>query len=185
MIASIVLGIDDDTIEDMNRSIDFAKSIHAYQLQPAILTPYPGTPVFEQYEKEGRMISHDWSLFDMMNVTFKPANETPWELQDEFYNAAKYFYDFKSAKQIGQIFGKEYGRRRWGLALMARLGVWGAHFCSNHVKISSYYKLRHYDPEAKDMDGSITKRVIPVLSKETERRSSMEIQLEKEAHMPA
>ncbi len=112
-------------------------------------------------------------------------NETPWELQDEFYTAAKYFYDFKSAKQIGQIFGKEYGRRRWGLALMARLGVWGAHFCSNHVKISSYYKLRHYDPEAKDMDGSITKRVIPVLSKETERRSSMEIQLEKEAHMPA
>ena len=183
MIASIVLGIDEDTIEDMNRSVEFAKEINAYQLQPAILTPYPGTPVFDQYEKEGRMITHDWGLFDMMNVTFKPTNETPWELQDEFYTAAKRFYDFDSAKTIGQIFGKEYGRRRWWLAFLARLGVWGAHFCSEHVKISSYYKVRHYTEDMHDMDGTVVEQIHPVSAKETERRSTQEIALEKEASL--
>lgn len=123
MIASIVLGLDDDTIEDMNRSVEFAKSIDAYQLQPAILTPYPGTPVYEQMVREKRMIATTWEDFDMMNVTFKPKNESPWELQQEFYHVARLFYDFKSVRKIGKLFGKEYGARRFGLAVMARLGT--------------------------------------------------------------
>lgn len=49
LIASIVLGIDTDTREDIRRSVNFAKEINAYQLQPAILTPFPGTDVYEQY----------------------------------------------------------------------------------------------------------------------------------------
>ena len=147
MIASIVLGLDEDTMADMDRSVEFARSIHAYQLQPAILTPFPGTPVFEQLEAEGRMITHDWSRFDMMNVTYSPQNSTPWELQEEFYRANLRFYDFPSAKEIGRIFGREYGRRRWGLALVARLGVWGAHAASHIGRGTCYYQLRHYVPQ--------------------------------------
>lgn len=144
MIASIVLGLDEETAEDMDRSIAFAKSIHAYQLQPAILTPFPGTPVYEQFQKEGRMITDNWENFDMMNVTFLPKNLTPWELQEEFYKASVTFYDFRSVKDIRRIFGKEYGRRRFGLAIMARLGVFGAHVASKVAKGSVYYQLRHY-----------------------------------------
>ena len=145
MIASIVLGLDDDTIEDMNRSIEFAKSIDAYQLQPAILTPYPGTPVYEQMLRENRMISTSWDDFDMMNVTFMPKNETPWELQQEFYHAARLFYDFKSCKKIGKLFGREYGFRRFGLAMMARLGTFGASVASKIPYPSVYYRLRHME----------------------------------------
>lgn len=144
VIASIVLGLDEDTKEDMDRSVAFAKSIHAYQLQPAILTPYPGTPVYEKFREENRMITDRWDRFDMMNVTFRPKNMTPWELQEEFYHAAKSFYQFKDAKTIGRLFGKEYGRRRWGLALMTNLGVWGAHAASRIGKGSVYYDLRHW-----------------------------------------
>lgn len=145
LIASMVLGLDDDTLKDMNRSVQFAKDINAYQLQPAVLTPYPGTPVYEQFQKEGRLISNNWSDFDMMNVTFLPKHETPWELQEEFYRAAKLFYDFKSCKKIGEIFGREYGLRRFGLAILARLGVFGAHLASNVAKPTVYYKLKHFD----------------------------------------
>lgn len=182
LIASIVLGIDDDTLEDMNRSVEFAKKINAYQLQPAILTPFPGTPVFEQFENEGRMITHNWASFDMMNVTFIPKNESPWELQDEFYIAAKYFYDFKSAKVIGKLFGREYGRRRWGLAMAARLGSAAVHFCAKHVKISPYWKLYHWKPGMKDIDGTITEVVHPVINKEAEKLTQDEINLERVAH---
>jgi len=129
---------DDNFTADKER----AKEIHSYQLQPAILTPYPGTPVFEQYENSGRMITHDWEKFDMMNVTFRPAHMSPWELQELFYEADKYFYDYDSAKVIGKLFGKEYGRRRRGLATYTRLGVWGAHFCADHVKGCRQYRKR-------------------------------------------
>lgn len=143
LIASIVLGIDDDSIEDIHRSVAFAKSVNAYQLQCAILTPYPGTPVYEQFEKEGRMITHDWEQFDMMNVTFRPAKMSPWQLQEEFYKAVEYFYDFPSAKTMNKLFGPEFGLRRLGLAAMSRLGVLGAHICADHVPGSPYYRLKH------------------------------------------
>lgn len=143
LIASIVLGIDDDSIEDIHRSVAFAKSVNAYQLQCAILTPYPGTPVYEQFEREGRMLTHDWEQFDMMNVTFKPAKMSPWQLQEEFYKAVEYFYDFSSAKTMHKLFGPEFGLRRFGLAAMSRLGVLGAHICADHVPGSSYYRLKH------------------------------------------
>ncbi len=142
MIVSIVLGLDDDTKEDMDRSIEFAKSIDAYQLQPAVLTPFPGTPVYDQYMKEGRMITGNWAAFDLMDVTFIPKNMTPWELQDEFYYASTHFYDYRSAFRIGKLFGAEYGWRRFGFAIFAHLGPWGARLCSKHVPISHYYFLR-------------------------------------------
>lgn len=143
LIASLVLGIDDDSIEDIHRSVAFAKSVNAYQLQCAILTPYPGTPVYEQFVKEGRMLTHDWEQFDMMNVTFKPAKMTPWQLQEEFYKAVEYFYDIPSSRTMDKLFGPEYGMRRFGLSVMTRLGVAGAHLCADHVPGSPYYRLKH------------------------------------------
>lgn len=180
VIASVVLGLDDDTLEDIRRSVAFAKEIHAYQLQPAILTPFPGTPVFEEFERQGRMITHDWTLFDMMQVTFRPKNMTPWELQEEFYRSNLYFYDFAPAKGIGETFGKEYGRRRWGLAFMARFGVWGAHFCSQHVPGTVYYQLRHYQDGDRDIDDSVSAVVHPVLSEESEHLTQQEVQIARE-----
>ena len=143
LIASIVLGLDEDQREDIRRSVEFAKSIDAYQLQPAVLTPYPGTPVYEQFVRENRLLPVSWSCFDMMNVTFQPKNMTPWELQEEFYHAANHFYDFSSARRIGQLFGAEYGWRRFGLALTARMGPFAARIASKSAKGSIYYELRH------------------------------------------
>ena len=77
LIASIVLGLDEDTKEDMERSIHFAKAIDAYELQPALLTPFPGTPVYDDFVNENRMIPGSWNRFDMMNVTFQPKNLSP------------------------------------------------------------------------------------------------------------
>lgn len=141
VIASIVLGLDEDSRQDIRDSIAFAKEMDAYQLQPAILTPYPGTPVYEEMETHGRILTDDWECFDMMNVTFQPKQMSPWDLQEEFYHAAKSFYDFRSAKKMRELFGKEYGRRRFWLAVFARLGAFGAQIASR-VKGTSYYKLR-------------------------------------------
>lgn len=143
LIASIVLGIDDDSPEDMRRAVDFAKSIDAYQLQPAILTPYPQTPLYRQFVAEDRMITDDWTQFDMMNVTFQPKKMSPWALQKEFYRAARHFYDLPSSIKIGRLFGREYGWRRFGLAIMARIGSLAVDIAGHVVKSNPYYKLRH------------------------------------------
>lgn len=142
LIASVVLGMDSDTKEDIRRAVAFAKEVDAYQLQPAILTPYPGTPVYEKLEKEQRLVIDDWSQYDMMNVTFWPNHMTPWELQEEFYHAVRRFYNVKGALRIGKIFGWGYGVRRLGLCVFSRLGSRAAEFASKRIPKTVYYQLR-------------------------------------------
>lgn len=156
LIASIVLGIDEDGPEDIRRSVQFAKDINAYQLQPAVLTPFPGTPVYDQMVKENRMISDNWSRHDMMTVTFLPKKMTAWQLQEEFYHASRYFYDFKSPKTIGRLFGREYGMRRFFFAIFAHLGPSAAEWAADHVKSSYFYFLKHEAPDAPDREQHLT-----------------------------
>lgn len=147
LIASIVLGIDSDTKEDIRRAVAFASKIDAYQLQPAVLTPYPGTPVYEQYKKENRMLVPDWEQYDMMNVTFQPKQMSAWELQNEFYNAVTKFYAFLPSLRIGKLFGWGFAMRRIGLCFFSHAGAAGARFAANHVKPTYYYKLKHGEYE--------------------------------------
>ena len=153
LIASIVLGIDTDSSEDIRCSVDFAKKINAYQLQPAVLTPFPGTAVYEQYEREHRMISKDWSIFDMMNVTFLPKNMTPWKLQKQFFKAVKRFYTFLSSFKIGKIFGANFGLRRLGLSLLIKLGVPLLYLIAAFGKNTNLYKIKHMKLEPRTCEG--------------------------------
>lgn len=143
LIASLVLGIDTDTHEDIMRSVRFAIRLDATQLQPAVLTPYPGTPVYEQFEREGRLVSDDWQDYSMVNVTFQPKNMSPWDLQMEMYHAIDDFYTFPSAIRIGKLFGVEYFWRRLYLAIVTSWVPHIAEFVADHVKPLVYYRLKH------------------------------------------
>lgn len=122
LIASIVLGLDYDTKEDIRKAVEFSKKINAYQLQPAVLTPYPGTPLYEQFNEEGRILIKDWQYYDMMNVVFEPKTMTPWELEFEFFKAVNEFYNFSGAMKMFKIFGFEAGMRRLGLWIASKFG---------------------------------------------------------------
>lgn len=122
LISSIVLGLDYDTKEDIRKAVEFSKKINAYQLQPAILTPYPGTPLYKQFEEEGRILIKDWQYYDMMNVVFEPNNMSPWELELEFFKAVNDFYNFSGAMKMFKIFGFEAGMRRLGLWIASKFG---------------------------------------------------------------
>jgi hypothetical protein len=49
-----------------------------------ILTPYPGTPLFEQMERDGRLLHKNWELYDTGHVVFQPKQMTPAQLADGY-----------------------------------------------------------------------------------------------------
>ena len=84
MNGSFVLGFDHDRPDVFERTVDW---IEANRLECAtfhILTPYPGTPLFAQMEAEGRLLHHDWALYDTAHVVFRPRHMTPEELADGY-----------------------------------------------------------------------------------------------------
>jgi radical SAM superfamily enzyme YgiQ (UPF0313 family) len=57
-----------------------------------VLTPYPGTPLYDRLEKEGRILTHDWSKYNQIDVVFKPKQMTEKELFEGARKVAKAYY---------------------------------------------------------------------------------------------
>jgi radical SAM superfamily enzyme YgiQ (UPF0313 family) len=68
---------DDSTFAEVVRFVDAARLDGFYY---SLLTPYPGTPLYEQMQAEGRILETDWSLYDTDHVVFRPRLMTPERL---------------------------------------------------------------------------------------------------------
>jgi len=49
-----------------------------------VLTPYPNTPLYQQFEQERRILSKDWSLYDQAHIVFKPRLISAEALKDGY-----------------------------------------------------------------------------------------------------
>jgi hypothetical protein len=73
-------------------------AIKAYGMgkqQIMILTPLPGTPLFNDMMKSGRLLHTDWSKYDVQHAVFKPRLMSPAALQIETLRAMGRFYSWK------------------------------------------------------------------------------------------
>lgn len=95
-----IFGSDQDDIRTIRQTVKFAKRLKIESVQFMVLTPLPGTPVFKDLEKEGRLISRDWSYYDAHHVVFQPRGMSYWHLQKETIKAMLRFYSW------GQILGR-------------------------------------------------------------------------------
>ncbi len=60
-----MIGLPGETEEDMQRTIDFVLSLDAEAVQFSILTPYPGTEIYEYIRSLGGTFNEDWSDFEL------------------------------------------------------------------------------------------------------------------------
>ena len=81
---SFVLGFDHDDVDVFERTVEWVEQNRLECATFHILTPYPGTPLFEQLEKEKRIVHRDWSLYDTAHVVFEPKRMTGEELRDGY-----------------------------------------------------------------------------------------------------
>jgi len=88
----IIFGFDEDTTETFESTLNQIKDMDMDVLEINILTPYPGTPLFERLEKEGRIITKDWSKYNQIDVVFQPKNMTPEELKEGAAYVAREYY---------------------------------------------------------------------------------------------
>jgi radical SAM superfamily enzyme YgiQ (UPF0313 family) len=81
VVAGIIVGMDGDDVRVFEHTLRFLGQTRIDALQLNILTPLPGTPLFADMERAGRMMDCDWSHYDYRHVVFRPARMTPEELQ--------------------------------------------------------------------------------------------------------
>ncbi|MEN8263372.1 MAG: radical SAM protein [Nitrospirota bacterium] len=89
-----VLGSDTDDIQTIRNTAKFAKKLDIDSIQFMVLTPLPGTPVFEDLKNSGRLIHTDWSKYDAHHAVFEPKLMTAFELHVETLKAMAKFYSW-------------------------------------------------------------------------------------------
>jgi len=98
--ASFMIGNDFDTLDTIEKTVEFAIKNKFTLAFFHILMPYPGTEVYEQYKREGRLLfdGHWWNHPDYRynKATFKPKLITPEQLSEATVKANRDFYNVSS-----------------------------------------------------------------------------------------
>jgi radical SAM superfamily enzyme YgiQ (UPF0313 family) len=99
---SFIFGFDTDDWRSCMASVRFAQRVDLAMSCYIILTPYPGTAVFEQYRREGRLLTEDWTRYNGSTVCFEPGKMSVEQLRHaqmaafhEFYSPASAFRRLK------------------------------------------------------------------------------------------
>lgn len=90
--ASFVFGMDDDGPDVFARTVEWAVEQGIETATFHILTPYPGTALFDRMVEQRRLTTFDWDLYDTRHTVFQPARMTGEQLEQGYWQAYRDFY---------------------------------------------------------------------------------------------
>jgi len=92
----IVFGFDNDDESVFERATEFLIRNRVELAYFNVLTPLPGTTLYERYNSTGRIFDRDWAKYDGKHVVFHPSRMSVDQLQEGFYWANHHFYSIPS-----------------------------------------------------------------------------------------
>ncbi|HMB30884.1 MAG TPA: radical SAM protein [Desulfohalobiaceae bacterium] len=116
-MASFIIGELNETEKMIQQTIAFSKKIHPEVAQFSILTPYPGTRLFQSVKD--LVVTKDWRLYDGLHAVIKTSNFEPKDLENLLKKAYFTFYtqfarllthpisEFRLLKQVPQLFKRQ------------------------------------------------------------------------------
>lgn len=116
-----ILGLDGDTEQVFNDVYDFVERTGLYDVQITVLTPFPGTPLYERLEREGRILEERaWHKCTLFDVNYRPKQMSVKTLENGLVHLAGRIYDqhfimerrkrfFRNLRQRGMSFIKPAG----------------------------------------------------------------------------
>jgi radical SAM superfamily enzyme YgiQ (UPF0313 family) len=91
--AGIVFGFDGDDDSTFEATLQGATRAGLDGATVSILTPFPKTPIFEQLERAGRLLTYDWSYYNGKTaVVFRPARMSAQQLWDGYMWFRRHFF---------------------------------------------------------------------------------------------
>ena len=121
--ASFVFGLDSDGPTVFRDTLDWVVRNRIETVTSHILTPYPGTALYERMRAEGRLTDDDLSHYDTAHVVFRPKGMSAEELYDGYLWIYREVYSWRNIlrrtpKTLSQfvpyylfnLFYRKYGR---------------------------------------------------------------------------
>jgi radical SAM superfamily enzyme YgiQ (UPF0313 family) len=88
-----ITGLDGQTSGVFDDIYEFVRDAELYEVQITILTPFPGTALYERLKKQNRLIEPaNWKMCTLFDLNFRPQNMTEEELRKGFHGLAMKLY---------------------------------------------------------------------------------------------
>ena len=92
VLGSFIIGFPGETVNSVRQTINFAKKLDLDYAEFSILTPYPGTPIYEYAERNDLLLTKDWSKYTALEPVMKIKNITAKQLKSLLQKAYVSFY---------------------------------------------------------------------------------------------
>ncbi len=92
IMGSFIFGLDGDDLGVFKRTVDFVNATKIDLVLYHILTPFPGTRLYEEMDLQARIHDRDWSHYDTGHSVIHPLGMTSEELQNGWYWAVQKTY---------------------------------------------------------------------------------------------
>jgi anaerobic magnesium-protoporphyrin IX monomethyl ester cyclase len=109
--AMFIIGERGDTSDSIKRLRRFANVLDPDFAIFAILTPFPGTQLFEEAEQKGWIEDRNWANYDMVHAVMSSEALSRAELQEELYKCYRSFYGSWN-RRINGLFSSNRLKRR-------------------------------------------------------------------------
>ena len=121
--AMFIIGQRKDTHESIVQLKDFANELDPDLAMFGILTPFPGTEIYQEAERNGWIMDRNWSHYDMIHAIMPTETLSIVEVQEELYGCYRDFYGSLERKFRG-IFSSNKLKRKvfWHMAQSGVLG---------------------------------------------------------------
>jgi radical SAM superfamily enzyme YgiQ (UPF0313 family) len=86
VLGAFIYGMETDTVHSIRKRTDYIVSSSIDVTQASVMTPLPGTRIFQRMKDEGRLLCRnfpeDWQHFHFTDVVFQPSRMKAQELAD-------------------------------------------------------------------------------------------------------
>ncbi|MBT1686204.1 B12-binding domain-containing radical SAM protein [Dawidia soli] len=89
---SFVFGLDDDDADVFKRTVDWGVSNGITTSTYHILTPYPGTALYADMQRQGRILTDNWDRYDTRHVVYQTRRMSAETLEEGYHWAYREFY---------------------------------------------------------------------------------------------
>ncbi|MFX1516965.1 MAG: B12-binding domain-containing radical SAM protein [Promethearchaeota archaeon] len=86
-LGTYIFCAENDTLKSMREDIERLSSLEIPSVMPCILTPFPGTPLFEKFKS--RIIDWNWRHWDDGHLVWNHPDVSPRQAQDILFECAK------------------------------------------------------------------------------------------------
>lgn len=109
--AMLIIGERKDTVESIRKQRQFANYLDPDFIMFGILTPFPGTQIYEEARRNGWIEDFNWSHYDMVHAIMPTETLSRMEVQEQLYECYRSFYGPWTRKLKGVFSNNKLKRR--------------------------------------------------------------------------